>query len=154
MLGPQGTVALAGASMGGLVSRYALAYMEKNGLPHPVRTYISFDSASLGADIPLGIQYWIKFFSTQASEAATLLAILDRPAARQMLVYHYSDPPGPTDRPIRCARDLRGRSRGPGGLAAAPAPRRDRQRQRQRERPGLRPRALSSSSGATAASSW
>jgi triacylglycerol esterase/lipase EstA (alpha/beta hydrolase family) len=95
MLGPQGSVALAGASMGGLVSRYALAYMEQQAMSHMVRTYISFDSPHLGADIPLGIQYWIKFFSTQASEAAALLAILDRPAARQMLVYHYTDPPGP-----------------------------------------------------------
>jgi surfactin synthase thioesterase subunit len=33
IVGPQTTVALAGASMGGLVSRYALAYMETNGLP-------------------------------------------------------------------------------------------------------------------------
>jgi flagellar hook capping protein FlgD/PGAP1-like protein len=98
-LGPQTSVALAGASMGGLVSRYALAYMEKNGLPHAVRTYISFDSPHLGADIPLGIQYWMKFFSSQSSDAAALLAILDRPAARQMLVYHYTDPPGPNGQP-------------------------------------------------------
>jgi len=88
MVGPQTTVALAGASMGGLVSRYALDYMETNGLPHSVRTFISFDSPHLGANIPLGIQYWINFFSGQSTDAATFLAELNSPAARQMLVYH------------------------------------------------------------------
>jgi len=100
-LGPQKTVALAGASMGGLVSRYALAYMETQALPDPVRTFISLDAPHLGADIPLGIQYWVKFFSGQSADAAYLLSRLDRPAARQMLVYHYSDPPGAAPDPLR-----------------------------------------------------
>jgi hypothetical protein len=90
---PPTTIALAGASMGGLVSRYALAYLESHNLPHSVRTFISFDAPQLGADIPLGIQYWIKFFSGQSADAAFLLSRLDRPASRQMLVYHYTDPP-------------------------------------------------------------
>ena len=103
-LPPQKTVPLAGASMGGLVGRYALAYMEKNGIDHPVRTYISFDAPHLGANIPLGIQYWVKFFSSQSSEAAYLLSRLDRPAARQMLIYHYNDPPvGRQPDPLRTA---------------------------------------------------
>src|SRR5262245_3856303 len=95
-VGPATTIALAGASMGGLVSRYALAWLETNGIPHGVRTYISFDGPHLGADIPLGIQYWVKFFSGQSSDAAFLLSRLDRPAARQMLVYHYTDPATPS----------------------------------------------------------
>jgi hypothetical protein len=99
LVGPQTTVALAGASMGGLVSRYALAYMETNGLPHSVRTFISFDAPHLGADIPLGIQYWLNFFSGQSSDAAYFLSLLDRPAARQMLVYHYTVPAGTTGQP-------------------------------------------------------
>lgn len=105
IVGPERTVALAGASMGGLVSRYALAYMETNGLPHAVRTFISFDAPHLGADIPLGIQYWINFFSTQSADAAVFLAELNRPAARQMLVYHYTDPAGSTGQadPLRGA---------------------------------------------------
>lgn len=96
IVGPQTTVALAGASMGGLVSRYALSYLETNGLPHSVRTFISFDVPHLGANIPLGIQYWVNFFSTQSADAAQFLSLLNRPAARQMLVYHYTDPPGGT----------------------------------------------------------
>lgn len=45
-----------GVSMGGLIIRYALAKMEKQGLDHRVERYISFDSPHLGANIPLGIQ--------------------------------------------------------------------------------------------------
>jgi FlgD Ig-like domain len=93
-LGPQTSVALAGASMGALVSRYALDYMEAHAIPHAVRVWISFDGPHLGANIPLGIQYWVKFFSGQSSDAAFLLSRLDRPAARQMLVHHYTTPPG------------------------------------------------------------
>jgi hypothetical protein len=85
--------------MGGLVSRYALAYMETNGLPHSVRTFLSFDTPHRGANIPLGIQYWVKFFSGQSADAAVFLGLLDRPAARQMLVYHYTDPAGTTGQP-------------------------------------------------------
>ncbi|HET9250887.1 MAG TPA: FlgD immunoglobulin-like domain containing protein [Candidatus Eisenbacteria bacterium] len=99
IVGPETTMALAGASMGGLVSRYALATMEANGLPHSVRTFISFDVPHLGANIPLGIQYWVNFFSTQSADAAFFLSLLNRPAARQMLVYHYTVPPGSTGEP-------------------------------------------------------
>lgn len=93
MVEPGTTVALAGASMGGLCSRYALAYMEDHGIEHHVRTFVSFDSPQKGANIPLGIQYWLYFFADDADEAAQLLAILNQPAARQMLAYHYTDPP-------------------------------------------------------------
>jgi len=99
MVGPQTTIALAGASMGGLVSRYALDYMETNGLHHSVRTFISFDTPHLGANIPLGIQYWVNFFSSQSTSAAAFLAELNRPAARQMLVYYYTNPAGTTGQP-------------------------------------------------------
>jgi alpha-beta hydrolase superfamily lysophospholipase len=40
---------LIGASMGGLVSRYALTYMERYHMSHDVRTFISFDSPQKGA---------------------------------------------------------------------------------------------------------
>jgi hypothetical protein len=95
-IGPGRSVALVGASMGGLVGRYALSYMEANSLPHAVRTFISFDSPQLGADLPLGIQYWLSFFAELSPDAAALLAALDSPGARQMLAYHHTDPPGST----------------------------------------------------------
>jgi FlgD Ig-like domain/Palmitoyl protein thioesterase len=90
---------LVGASMGGLVARYALAWMEANSDPYRVRNFISFDVPHAGANIPLGIQYWLDFFSDQSAEAATLLGRLDRPAARQMLLYHHTTPPGGTGTP-------------------------------------------------------
>lgn len=45
-----------GPSMGGQISRYALAYMEKNNIPHNTRLWVSVDSPHLGANIPLGTQ--------------------------------------------------------------------------------------------------
>jgi hypothetical protein len=94
--GPQTSLAVVGPSMGGLCSRYALAYLESQGIGHRVRTWISFDSPHGGADIPLGVQYWMRFFSGQSADAAHLLERLNRPAARQLLVYHLTDPPGTT----------------------------------------------------------
>ncbi len=96
LVGPERSLALAGASMGGLIGRYALAWMEANSQPHGVRTFVSFDSPQNGANIPLGIQYWLWFFADQSAEAAALLAALDTPGARQLLAYHHTDPPGST----------------------------------------------------------
>ena len=93
---PAATYPLVGASMGGLVARYALAWMEQNADPHRVRNFVSFDVPHAGANIPLGIQYWLDFFADQSTEAAHLLSRLDRPAARQMLLYHHTSPPSGT----------------------------------------------------------
>jgi len=55
-------IVIVGPSMGGLISRYALAYMEKQhenevpGMEHNTKLWISFDSPHLGANIPLGNQ--------------------------------------------------------------------------------------------------
>lgn len=96
LIDPQATIAVAGASMGGLCSRYALAYLESHAIPHRVRTWISFDGPQAGADVPLGLQYWVSFFSGQSADAAAFLDVLNRPAAREMLIYHLTDPPGST----------------------------------------------------------
>ncbi len=90
---------LVGASMGGLVARYALCWMEQNADPYRVRNFISFDVPHAGANIPLGIQYWLDFFSGQSTDAAFLLSRLDTPAARQMLLYHHTTPAGATGVP-------------------------------------------------------
>jgi hypothetical protein len=104
-IGPSADFVLAGASMGGLCARYALCYMETNGPAHRVRTFISFDSPHTGANIPLGVQYWLDFFSGLSDDAAYNLSRLDTPAARQMLVYHHTDPPGATGQsdPLRAS---------------------------------------------------
>lgn len=87
-------LAIVGASMGGLIGRHALAYMEMHALEHNVRTFISFDAPQKGANIPLGMQYWIKFFSVESEAAGLMLQQLGAPAPRQMLIYYLTDPPG------------------------------------------------------------
>jgi hypothetical protein len=96
---PGADIAVIGASMGGLIGRYTLAYMEQNALDHNARTFISFDAPHKGANIPLGIQYWIKFFSIESADADTMLQALARPAPRQLLAYYLTDPPGSTGEP-------------------------------------------------------
>lgn len=88
------TAVIVGASMGGLVSRYALLWMEDQGIPHRVRKLISFDSPHKGANIPLGLQAWVEFFADQAEEANFLLQQLRSPASRQMLLYHLDSTVG------------------------------------------------------------
>ncbi len=88
------SIALVGASMGGLVARYALLLQENQGIDSRVRTYVSFDSPHQGANIPLGMQHWLDFFSDESTDAAFLLSRLNTPASRQMLLYHYQQTAG------------------------------------------------------------
>lgn len=83
-----------GPSMGGLISRYALRYMEQNTLTHDTRLYISFDSPHLGANVPIGLQYMFNALANgpapNAAAQAAIAGLLDSPAAKQMLIDHYS----------------------------------------------------------------
>jgi hypothetical protein len=96
LIAPPANLALVGASMGGLLGRYALTYMEGEGIEDNVRVFISFDAPQGGASIPLGVQYWLSFFAGLSEQASFLLSRLDTPGARQMLLYHHTDPPGTT----------------------------------------------------------
>ena len=81
-----------GASMGGLIARYALRYMEQNTIAHETRLYISFDSPHLGANIPISIQYLFNYMVNGApaqTSFQTGLDDLNSAAAKQMLVDHY-----------------------------------------------------------------
>ena len=75
--------------MGGLISRYALTYMESKNIDHNTRLFISFDTPHRGANVPLGNQYWLKYFSNEP-KAQESVEVLSTPAAKQMLVYHES----------------------------------------------------------------
>ena len=82
-----------GPSMGGLIARYGLSYMEQNSLVHDTRLYISFDSPHLGANIPVSFQYLINYFAKdQGNTQAELVVdnVLNSPAAKEMLLDHYS----------------------------------------------------------------
>ncbi|MEW4924290.1 T9SS type A sorting domain-containing protein [Algibacter sp. 2305UL17-15] len=81
-----------GASMGGLIARYALRYMEQNNMTHDTRLYISFDSPHQGANIPISIQYLFNYLVNGPLPQAAFQSGLDNlnsAAAKQMLVDHY-----------------------------------------------------------------
>lgn len=87
-IGPDVKVAAGGASMGGLIARYALCAMEHEGVEHRVGTFFTVDTPHLGANIPFSVQAFVQFFSTSvcgksAREPARLMA---SPAAQQMLL--------------------------------------------------------------------
>ncbi len=81
-------LAIVGYSMGGLVSRYALQSMETEGVAHNMDLFVSVDSPQQGAYVPIGVQHITNVFKDDG--ARPMLDILDTPAARQMLIYHYT----------------------------------------------------------------
>jgi hypothetical protein len=83
-----------GPSMGGLISRMALRYMEMNGMDAQTRLWLSFDSPHLGANVPIGMQHMFNYLAyDSAISDLTVRAIVDSmlksPAARQMLLDHF-----------------------------------------------------------------
>ncbi|MEU8702665.1 hypothetical protein AB0C61_34410 [Streptomyces sp. NPDC048680] len=79
-----------GFSMGGIVTRYALARLEVQHVDHRTALYFSYDSPHRGASIPVGVQafsYFIPFANAFAKQ-------MDSPAARQMLWRHYDPDSG------------------------------------------------------------
>jgi hypothetical protein len=85
---------VAGASMGGQVSRFALRYMELNNLDHCTRLWLTLDSPHTGANIPIGIQQILDGLSKEPNGASAREAIDDKllaPAARQLLRTQYFD---------------------------------------------------------------
>jgi hypothetical protein len=87
---PTSKLILMGPSMGGLISRYALAYMEQHQHVHNVKLWISFDSPHNGANIPLGDQQFLNFHKGDNATAKEALdKSINSPAAKQMLINHY-----------------------------------------------------------------
>lgn len=83
-----------GPSMGGLISRYALNYMESNMIDPDTRLYISFDSPHLGANVPIGLQHQLNYLAfndtNPVPEVQPLIdSFLNSPAARQLLIDHF-----------------------------------------------------------------
>ncbi|RKE98332.1 T9SS type A sorting domain-containing protein [Ichthyenterobacterium magnum] len=90
-----------GPSMGGLISRYGLNYMENdtanNGAaPHETRLWLSFDSPHLGANVPLGFQHQFNYLAFGLGDGLNVTALqpvvnglLKSPAAKQLLVDHF-----------------------------------------------------------------
>ncbi len=92
---------IAGASMGGLVVRYALTYMEYNKIDHQTKLFISVDSPQEGANVPLGIQFMIKYLNDDLLDVIGGLKkaeneMLNSCAAQEMLLYHHLGTSGGT----------------------------------------------------------
>ena len=82
-------IVLVGASMGGVIAKYALSYMEKNKLPHCVRTYLSFDAPHQGANISYGLQSFMDFYRGKLPTVKeNFKRKIDRAASRQLLKLH------------------------------------------------------------------
>ena len=82
-----------GPSMGGLITRYALNYMEANTIDADTRLYISFDAPHHGANVPIGLQHQLNFLANNGTQPNTEVqplidTFLKSPAARQLLVDH------------------------------------------------------------------
>jgi PGAP1-like protein len=82
-----------GASMGGLVARYGLSWMEANYIPHHTRLFISFDSPQDGAQLSIGLQQTVdKLTQTGvlAISAKVKNMLHQSNAAKQLLLHHSS----------------------------------------------------------------
>lgn len=76
-----------GFSMGGLVTRYALAKMETTGTDHQARLYFSWDSPHTGAWIPVPLQafaHYIKKLDGRFSDQ------INSPASQELLTRHIA----------------------------------------------------------------
>lgn len=91
-----------GASMGGLISRYAIRMMELQNCCHNVRLWATFDSPHKGANIPVGTQRFVKSMSATYDFTPIFKGkfedakngydkVLCSPAAEQMLIYHLEN---------------------------------------------------------------
>jgi hypothetical protein len=90
-----------GRSGGGLIARYALAYLEHNNINHQTRLLLTIDAPHQGANIPLGFQHFLDFATSNSvvkgilgvagliMKTDLLEATINSVYARQLLYYHY-----------------------------------------------------------------
>lgn len=82
---------IVGPSMGGLISRYALSYMETNNIDHNTRLWVSIDSPHLGANIPIGLQSLINQAAPNNVAAQDFVDNqLGSTAAKQQLIEQFN----------------------------------------------------------------
>jgi len=84
-------IKVVGFSMGGVVARYALAYMEQENIAHNVDLFVSVDSPHQGALAPKGIQDVADLVNDLTLGFADgPLDLLETPAAKQLLKHHIN----------------------------------------------------------------
>lgn len=86
----KGKMIVIGINMGAVIARYALAYMEKNGLPHGSSLYISLDGPHHGMNIPVSVQWMIrKMNDVHGNEATKKYSDLFTSEVCQQLLYYF-----------------------------------------------------------------
>lgn len=78
---------IGGGSMGGLVTRYALAYMETNNIPHETGKYFSVDTPHMGLILPAGVQYCLSYFAASNPGMAGAHNLFATPAGQEMQLF-------------------------------------------------------------------
>jgi hypothetical protein len=87
-------IVVVGPSMGGQITRYALAYMEAHENihgKHNCRLWVSFDSPHQGANISIGTQAWAYYFRGMYKIGDLWEDKLKSTAAGQMLIHHFDN---------------------------------------------------------------
>lgn len=79
-------VCVGGVSMGGQVTRYALAWLESRGLPHPCQLYFSIDTPHLGSTSSVAVQWFVRQFAHVLPSARDWATLINTPANREFLI--------------------------------------------------------------------
>jgi cytochrome P450 len=80
-----------GLSLGGLVSRYALALMETRGEAHNTRVFLSIDAPHGGAYTSLGVQWFVKSLQPFLPTLSGFEQLLASPGNQQMMLSWLDD---------------------------------------------------------------
>jgi len=86
---PNYPINLTGLSMGGVISRYALARAEEQGIDHHVGIFVSYDSPQQGANFNYQLQTLIS--ASDRPEVADLQTLFGSMAAKQLLFQNAFD---------------------------------------------------------------
>ncbi|MET9710280.1 esterase/lipase family protein [Nocardiopsis alba] len=99
-------LAVGGFSMGGLVSRYALAKMETEGREHQSRLYFSYDSPHSGAWVPIALQAFAHYIRKLNADFSNQI---NSDASQELLwrhIAHWEDEPAMSERRLEFLRAL------------------------------------------------
>lgn len=89
-------VDVAGLSMGGVITRYALAHMEAQGVAHNVERFVSVDAPQQGAVLDGDLLDWLWAPPPILITTRSLSANITSAAGKQLLVYNPFDRAQPT----------------------------------------------------------
>ena len=84
-------LAVGGVSMGGLITRYALAWMERHGISHRTHLFFTIDTPHRGSATALAIQWFTRYFRDAMPMASDFSALIGTPANREFLIHMLGD---------------------------------------------------------------